>query len=183
MQSSATIRTLWDMRLMRFRTLLVLGGAVVVIASASAAAAQEVLGNYKDWTAFVDKTSGKKICYVGSKPKKSEGKYTQRGDIYVLVTHRPSENVVGEFNIETGYTYKSGSQPVVTIGGRTFKLFTKGSNAWAQNAKADKSLVSAMKAGSDMVVKATSSRGTLTTDTYSLSGFTAAYNAINKACL
>jgi hypothetical protein len=33
-----------------------------------------------------------------------------------------------------------------------------------------------------MIVKGTSSRGTLTTDTYSLSGFTAAFNAISKAC-
>ncbi len=39
-----------------------------------------------------------------------------------------------------------------------------------------------MKAGSNLVVKASSSRGTDTTDTYSLSGFTAAYNAISKAC-
>jgi hypothetical protein len=33
-----------------------------------------------------------------------------------------------------------------------------------------------------MVIKGTSSRGTLTTDTYSLAGFTAAYNAIEQAC-
>ena len=33
-----------------------------------------------------------------------------------------------------------------------------------------------------MVVKGTSSRGTVTTDTYSLRGFTAAYDAISGAC-
>ena len=33
-----------------------------------------------------------------------------------------------------------------------------------------------------MVVKGTSSRDTLTTDTYSLIGFTKAYRAIGKAC-
>ena len=33
-----------------------------------------------------------------------------------------------------------------------------------------------------MVVRGVSSRGTQTTDTYSLSGFTAAYRAINTAC-
>ena len=31
-------------------------------------------------------------------------------------------------------------------------------------------------------VEGVSSRGTLTTDTYSLSGFTKAHNAIDKAC-
>jgi hypothetical protein len=33
-----------------------------------------------------------------------------------------------------------------------------------------------------MTVKGTSSRDTLTLDTYSLKGFTAAHNAANKAC-
>ncbi len=33
-----------------------------------------------------------------------------------------------------------------------------------------------------MVVKGTSSRGTLTTDTYSLTGFSAALQSIDKAC-
>jgi hypothetical protein len=36
--------------------------------------------------------------------------------------------------------------------------------------------------GAAMVVVGTSERGTKTTDTYSLKGFTAAYGAISKAC-
>lgn len=146
------------------------------------ARAQDVLGTFDGWTAFSDKTGKKQICYVGAKPRKSEGKYTSRGDIYVLVSHRPAEKVRGEFSLEAGYAFKTGSEPVVTIGTRTFKLFAKGSNAWAANATADKSLVEAMKAGKDMVVKGVSGRGTATTDTYSLSGFAAALAAIGKAC-
>lgn len=169
---------------MRSQTRLAFGSAVVlaVLAAAANANAQEVLGTFNDWTAFTDKVSGKQICYIGSKPKKAEGNYTKRDDAFVLVTHRPSEKVVGEVSIETGYTYKTGSSPVVTIGDSTFTLFAKGSNAWAKDASADRKLVAAMKGGSEMVVKGTSSRGTATTDTYSLSGFTAAFNAIGKAC-
>lgn len=172
------------MKQIRSNTRMTFGGAIAIaaIAVAAAAGAQEALGTFDAWTAFNDKSTGKQICYVGSKPKTMEGKYTKRGDAYVLVTHRPAEKVVGEVSIETGYTYKEGSSPTVTIGSRTFNLFTKGSNAWADNASADKALVAAMKAGSEMVVKGTSSRGTLTTDTYSLNGFTAAYNAISKSC-
>ena len=36
--------------------------------------------------------------------------------------------------------------------------------------------------GARLVVKGTSSRGTKTTDTYSLKGFSAAFKAIGKAC-
>jgi hypothetical protein len=39
-----------------------------------------------------------------------------------------------------------------------------------------------MRAGSTMVVKGTSARGTRTTDTYSLKGVSAALDAIDKAC-
>ncbi|MDX1424550.1 MAG: invasion associated locus B family protein, partial [Kiloniellales bacterium] len=46
----------------------------------------------------------------------------------------------------------------------------------------DQAIVKAMRAGSSMVVKGTSSRGTVTTDTYSLLGFSKAYAAISKAC-
>ena len=42
--------------------------------------------------------------------------------------------------------------------------------------------VEAMKRGTEMVVRGISSRGTRTTDTYSLSGVTAAMNEIDKAC-
>jgi hypothetical protein len=39
-----------------------------------------------------------------------------------------------------------------------------------------------MKAGSTAIVKATSTRGTDTTDTYSLSGITAALNKMTETC-
>ena len=61
-------------------------------------------------------------------------------------------------------------------------MFTRGENAWNYDTKADRSMIKAMKAGSRMVVKGRSQRGTQTTDTYSLSGFTAAFNAISNAC-
>ncbi|MEM8744554.1 MAG: invasion associated locus B family protein [Pseudomonadota bacterium] len=43
-------------------------------------------------------------------------------------------------------------------------------------------MVTAMKAGSTMVVQGRSTRGTLTTDEYSLSGITKALDAVTKAC-
>ena len=43
-------------------------------------------------------------------------------------------------------------------------------------------LVQSMIRGAKMVVRGTSWRGTKTTDTYSLKGFTAAYNKITETC-
>jgi len=156
-------------------------GAIACLSS-DALAQRKTIGTFSDWTAFADGSGASRICYVGSVPKKAEGKYTRRGDTYTLVSHRPGEKVFGEVSVEAGYTYKSDSEVIVDIDGKKFKLFTKGGNAWARDANADKAIVAAMKAGRRMIIKGTSSRGTLTTDTYSLSGITAAYKAIDKAC-
>ena len=54
--------------------------------------------------------------------------------------------------------------------------------AWVDNEAGQGALVNAMKRGNELVFKGTSERGTLTTDSYSLKGVTAAMRAIDKAC-
>lgn len=158
--------------------------SLVAIFDATAIAEPQEIGRFNDWRAYVDGADAKKICFIGSAPTKAEGKYTQRGQTYVLITHRPGDSppTQGEVSVEAGYTYKPDSEVSVDINGKTFKLFTRDGNAWARDPQSDKALVQAMRAGNEMVIKGTSSRGTLTTDTYSLLGFTAAYESIGKAC-
>lgn len=164
------------------------GAAMTAAPWSPAQAQQEVIASHKDWRAFRDQEDGKPLCYIGSLPKKAEGNYTSRGNTYVLVTIRPDDNPNGVVTVEAGYPYKADSTVDATIDGKAFELYTRNrdkddkGDAWAYGDDGDRALVAAMKAGSTMVVKGTSSRGTRTTDTYSLSGFTAAYNAIQKAC-
>lgn len=161
--------------------------AALILALAAPATAQNqnkgFIDTFGDWNAFSDTENGKPLCYMASLPEKSEGKYTQRGDTYIMITHRPSEKTVGEVSIRAGYTYKQGSETEARIdSNRPIKLFTDGGFSWARDVQTDRAMVAAMKAGGTLIVKGTSSRGTLTTDTYSLKGFTAAYNAISQAC-
>lgn len=142
----------------------------------------ERLGDFGDWSAFQFTENGNKACYMASQPKKAEGDYKKRGDVYAIVTHRPGEKQRDEVSVLAGYTYKEKSTVQVAIGDQTFELFTQGDGAWAQDKKADEALVKTMIKGSSMVVKGTSSRGTETVDSYSLKGFTKAYEAIGKAC-
>lgn len=143
----------------------------------------EVLGEFGDWVAFHGTEAGKPLCYISAEPQKSQGKYTKRGQVYAIVTHRPAEKSVGVVSFQAGYTLKKDAPVRVTIDGKSkFSLFTQGGFAWTREAGDDKALIKAMRAGGKMVVKGTSSRGTLTTDTYSLKGISAALKAINKAC-
>ena len=144
-------------------------------------AAAKVVDTFGAWTAFVEGAKSKRVCYMAGAPKKEEGKYTSRGATFAMVTHRRAAKSRNVVSIRAGYTYLKDSAVTATIGDETFSLYTDGGEAWAED-KIDQALVKAMRAGAKMVVKGTSSRGTKTTDTYSLRGFTAAYKTINRAC-
>ncbi|MBE0529311.1 MAG: invasion associated locus B family protein [Rhodospirillales bacterium] len=155
------------------------GGAVAQTPSP----ASGFIDNFDDWSAFSEKENSKPLCYIASLPKKAEGATGQRGDAYMMVTHRPAEKTTGEVSVRAGYIYKEGTEVEVRVGGgQPIMLFTDQGFAWTREAKTDQALIAAMKAGVTLTVKGTSSRGTQTTDTYSLKGFTAALEAIDKAC-
>lgn len=140
------------------------------------------LGEFGDWSTYQTVDGGRKTCFMTSEPRSSKGNYTKRGKVFAFVTHRPAEDVKDEFSITTGYTYKSKSTVTVSIDGKNHKLFTNKDAAWAKDQKTDQAITKAMIKGRNMVVKGTSARGTLTTDTFSLSGVSKAYQAISKAC-
>lgn len=135
-----------------------------------------------DWKAYVLVEGGQKVCYMVSQPVKEEGKYSSRGDIYALVTHRPAEGTTDVFSYIAGYRYKDGAEVNLSVDGRSFKLFTQGDTAWAEDPATDKKISASIRAGSKLVVKGASSRGTQTTDTFSLKGSGGAYKAISKEC-
>jgi invasion protein IalB len=155
-----------------------------LVSSAYAASAEaNVLGEFGAWVATQVSESGKPVCYISTRPTKDEGDYTKRGDIFAIVTHRPAEKSIGVVSFRAGYPIKSDVPVTVSIDDKTnFSLFSQGEYAWTRESGDDKALVGAMRAGIHMVVKGTSQRGTLTTDTYDLTGFSAAMDAINKAC-
>lgn len=155
----------------------------LLLSVAPLGARAETLSENGDWQAIREQENGKPVCVMSAEPTKSQGKYTKRGTVLAMISHRPHEKRIGEVSFQAGYTFKSGSEVSAVVDGKkTFKLFTQGGHAWPFDADADKALVAAMRAGGTLVVKGSSARGTLTTDTYSLKGFTAAWNAINQGC-
>ena len=140
------------------------------------------LGTFTDWLAYSWVENDNKVCYMLSRPLKSAPKGAKRGDVYVMITYRPKSKSKEEVSHVAGYPYKNKSTVQALIGNRKFLLATNNEVAWVPEGGSDTKLVNAMRGGSKMVIKGTSSRGTLTTDTYSLQGFTAAYKQIRKSC-
>lgn len=169
-------------RIMIRTTVLFIAGLLAAWPALAEAEGPKSLGKFKDWTAFEMTESGGTTCYIASGPKDSKPKDVNRGEIWMLVTHRPWKNVENEVSFYSGYPYKEDSTVRVDIDGTKFDMFTHGETAWAATPSEDQKLVSAMRKGSKMIIRGVSSRGTDTTDMFSLSGFTAAHEAIGKAC-
>ena len=165
---------------MNSRFALLLG--LSLLAPAASAQSPSPLSSFKDWTAYTVKEEGGLACYIASQPKASEPTDVKRGPIWTLVTHRPYNKVENEVSIYVGYPFENGSEAIAEIDGEKFTLFTDNETAWASSPDLDAKLVAAMRKGRQLVVNGVSQRGTKTSDSYSLLGFTAAHQAISKAC-
>ncbi len=139
------------------------------------------VGRFGEWDVF---TAGGKArtCYTLARPKERAPASLKRDDAYVFISNRPGENVQNEVSVIMGFAMKDGSEPSADIGGAAFQLVAKGSNAWLKNPAEEGKFVEAMKRGSKLVVKASSSKGNASTDTYSLAGISDALARIRKEC-
>jgi invasion protein IalB len=171
-------------RLMNSRILLLIGA--LVASTSVAAAAPTSIGTFKAWSAYVSTDANSKTCFAASQPTNS--KYTRsvssRGDTFFMITTIPTKKITNEASTIIGFPFKAGSAVTANVDGTPYKMFfndAAGETAWSVP-DTEPALVAAMKKGSRMTVTSTSSRGTGVTDTYSLSGVTAALAAVAKEC-
>lgn len=143
-----------------------------------------LLGQYSDWGAYRGDSGGRKVCFALSKPTSAitDPPNRPRDPAYMFVSTRPAENVANEVSVIMGYPLKPGSDASVEIGSDKFTMYTQGDGAWIKNAAEEPQLVEALRKGADAVVRGLSSRGTKTTDRYSLKGVTQAIERATREC-
>ncbi len=174
---------------MKIRRIFPLGALAAVALAATIAITHtpvqaqdaQLIGRFGDWEAYTRGSKGDRFCYIVSKPKEASLR-SRRGDIFLLVWHRPAKKEFDVVQIDAGYPYKKESEVEIKVGGEQWRLFTRDGNAWTYRGDDDANIVEAMRKGARMTVKGTSSRNNPTTDSYSLKGVTAAHRAMNKAC-
>jgi hypothetical protein len=166
--------------------------AIAALAAATAAAqtVEERVGGHRDWSVYEHGSGASRVCWVASTPKRWTARRggtdvtssVRRGEIYLNVAVRPGQGVSNEASFIAGYPLREDAAVRVSIAGNNFEMFSQGETAWLENADADGRMVAAMKAGVEAQVVGTSSRGTQTTDTFSLLGFTAALEDAQRLC-
>ena len=141
----------------------------------------------RDWSVFRASTEPKE-CWIVTIPAASEAtrngqKITpDRGDILLMVTNRPGGNVQGEISFKSGYPIKENTTVNLRVGAASFEMFVEGEWAWPANPDEDQKVIAAMQRGASAIATAVSERGTATVDTFSLLGFSAAFDSAVTMC-
>jgi hypothetical protein len=147
--------------------------------------AATVVGTFSDWTLYSNADDAAKICFLASPPAATEPANLKRDPALLYISAWPKDGVKSEVSIKLGFPAKKAPDPVASIVGpvpANFKLFPKDDRVYVSDSTQELKLLEAMKKGSKLTVQAVSERGTTVTDTYSLSGFTAALQAFTSGC-
>ena len=157
------------------------GGAAI---AQSPAAGAQLLGQFGDWGAYTASPGGKKVCFALSKPTSSETDPPNRprDPAWLFVSTRPAEKVNEEISVIFGYPLKANADATAEIGSTNFAMYTQNDGAWVKNAAEEARLVDAMRRGADITVKGESTRGTKTTDVFSLKGVSQALDRASQEC-
>jgi hypothetical protein len=173
---------------MRYATLAIVLAGATFAQTVSAQQTASPVATMTDWSVFSEATP--RGCWSVSIPKKSVAtrdgrdvtREVRRGEIYLYTAYRPETGAKGEIAFTGGYPFAPGSTVKVEIGRNSFDLLTQEDWAWAANTEQDAALRDAMRAGEEAVITGRSSRGTVTRDTFSLRGFTAAMAEAERRC-
>ena len=170
-----------------------------------------LVATFGDWNVFVGEAGKGKICYTLAQPKSREPASLTRDPGYAFISDRPAEGVRNEVSFIMGFDVAGGADateakldpkpgekpasksdaksktpagpaPVALVDEVSFEMLPKGGNLWVKNAAKEGALITEMRKGAKLVIKAASLRGHQSIDTYSLTGFAQALDRVQKEC-
>lgn len=138
------------------------------------------IGAFRAWIAAFYVSGGKKVCYAFTGARESTPAIPGRGKVVLSVTERPQSR--DEVALSAGYSYPPNAEVTVRADNQTYAFYTAGQAAFARDGA---SVIPALKNGITAVATGpqTDPGTPPVTDSFSLDGFTAAYEAVVKACL
>jgi hypothetical protein len=164
-------------------------GLLLAAACAAPAAAEPatLLGVFQNWSAFSTGSGSSLSCYALSEPRATRPSNVKRGPIFLMVSDWPARKVKAEPQIVFGYPTKEDGAASLAVAADKYAFFMRNEaggdgNGWLKALGDNGRLIEAMTKGVSAVAKGISKRGTNTTDTYSLAGFTDAMAKVHAAC-
>lgn len=159
-------------------------GIAFVITLTAPALAQSVrlIGEFRSWSAYSATEQTGPVCFALTRPTEITPQPDDFSGAYLYLTNRPSLGVRNELNLVAGFTFAADTPATATVSGQVFELFTDKDAAWLKNPSQNDGLAGALRAGSTVVIEGTTKNGIKVSQTFSLSGATAASRAIEGNC-
>ncbi len=154
---------------------------IPTLLAAPAFAEPTAVGRFKDWAVFTEKVGDDLICYAATEAASKTPTRVNHGAVWYYVTSWKSGKAKAQPSIKVGFDFKEGSSPKAKVGRSVWTLFPAASEAFADDAD-DPAIVSALRAGANLVVEGTSARGTNVSYKFSLSGSASAIDKAAEAC-
>ena len=135
-------------------------------------------GQYGQWTAATYGQGADEVCYAFTMAQSSTPALQSRGKVMLTVSERQGSR--DEVSVTSGYDYPHDATVKVSVGATGFAFYTQKNVAFAPDGSA---AVVAFKIGNTATAVSSGpyDHGTVT-DQFSLAGFSAAYDAIVRAC-
>lgn len=143
---------------------------------------QERVGAFRYWSTFTSQRPEGKVCWAATKPTDKEFNGGNRGDVFLMISVYPDTGVETEVSILSGYQYDESRTVQAKIGSQNFSFFAAQDGAWLETRNEERQIITAMRRGAKATVTGYAEGGGRSTDTFSLLGFTKAYEAAKKAC-
>lgn len=141
------------------------------------------VATFQDWSVYAGTGNEGRVCYAASQPTQMAPQGVNRDPAFFMVSNWPGRAVTNEAYLKMGYPLEPNSTVTVTIDNdETFTFFIGADDAWISEAALEQQLIEAMRGGVTMVITGRSTRGTDTSDTYSLRGITAALARVASEC-
>ena len=135
------------------------------------------IDSFEDWTAATNVEAGQTECYAFVRASHSTPALPGRGDVVLTVTQRRTAR--DTVAISAGFAYPAKASVAVQVDQTALDFYTHDRSAFARDGHA---AVAAFQRGSGMTARSPGPKGATVVDTFSLKGFSRAYEAINKAC-
>jgi hypothetical protein len=154
-----------------------------------------LVASFGDWGVYQTQAAKGRVCYTLAQPKDRAPADLKRDPAYAFISDRPGEGVRNEISFIMGFDVASSPDAaadskkksvdktaMAIVGDQSFELLAKTSNLWVKNAAKEGQLIDEMRKAGKLMVKAASKKGNMTTDTYSLAGFSQALERVQKDC-
>jgi len=148
-----------------------------LVSTATAFAQPARIKQFDAWGVYSYTQDGQKNCYALSVPVTAQPTTVNHGDNFLIVTPQGSSYAPQAI---MGYGLKQDAAINVRVDDKPFNMRPKDNAAWVANQANEPAMVEAMRAGNQLVLQATSQRGTETSYAYSLKGVTAALREVQN---